>query len=468
MRLKIVRSLGFAFAIGCTKTSFAPTTPQPVQKAPEKTEIPAGVTPAERPSEGSSGSVNGMVPDGVTPDDGAKQPPNGATPPPSGVTPPAANPPGVTPPATSPPGVTPSGFQFPAACLTNQLDSHHVTDNGYIMKLTDAAGKVIAAAPMGMSAITRGFSCSAESMAACYVLDVPLSFTAAQLPAGESSGSLSLCRAKDQSAKPEDATCESLLNAHGEKSGTTWRRTWEYLDLAVKFTVDGNNTIKVTDYAGMPGDPSGENMLLVFHPAFAFAAPGACQKDFLSPLVLDMDGDGSLSLTSAWDESVDVRFDWRADGKKVRSGWVAANDAFLVLGDDVRDGRALFGEFSRKVADPAATGKSFANGFQALAQYDMNGDGRVDGKDAVFGQLRIWRDLNKDGASQPMELTALGDAGIAAFELAYAKVANAPQKVAGNELWYSASYIKKDGSRHLIGDVWFNQRHGVEVARRAK
>ncbi|WP_296645077.1 hypothetical protein [Roseinatronobacter sp.] len=80
------------------------------------------------------------------------------------------------------------------------------------------------------------------------------------------------------------------------------------------------------------------------------------------------------------------------DGFAEATGWVAADDGLLVLDVNgngrIDNGSELFGD---------QTGH--AHGFLALAQHDDNGDGVIDEADTVYGQLRIWQDLNQDGIS---------------------------------------------------------------------
>ena len=68
----------------------------------------------------------------------------------------------------------------------------------------------------------------------------------------------------------------------------------------------------------------------------------------------------------------------------------------------MKDGSELFGT-STLLAD----GKRAENGFDALAQYDENQDGRIDAQDAVFSRLTVWQDVNSDGVSQKDELFSI-------------------------------------------------------------
>lgn len=72
------------------------------------------------------------------------------------------------------------------------------------------------------------------------------------------------------------------------------------------------------------------------------------------------------------------------------------------------------------------------NGFLSLAEFDKLSnagypDGRIDGRDAIFSQLRLWIDQNHDGVAQKRdnaglgtdELLPLSSFGIKAIELKY-------------------------------------------------
>lgn len=143
---------------------------------------------------------------------------------------------------------------------------------------------------------------------------------------------------------------------------------------------------------------------------------------FISPIILDVDGDG-FDLTDA---ANGVLFDFNGDGRKEQLSWTSANsdEAFLILdrnGNGVVDnGRELFGNFT-----PQSTPLSRnSNGFEALAEYDKptnggNSDGRINWRDAVFPLLRLWQDANHNGVSESNELHALPELGLAILDLDY-------------------------------------------------
>ncbi len=163
------------------------------------------------------------------------------------------------------------------------------------------------------------------------------------------------------------------------------------------------------------------------------------------PLVLDLGGEG-INLTS---RENGVYFDIKGDGTPVKTSWISGNNAFLYrdangngTADDVNE---LFGDQG-----------GYANGFDKLAQYDDNGDGVLDEKDAAYNELRLWRDLNGDGVNQAHESMTLAEAGVKSLNLGYAK--NWEYDQYGNAIGETSSFTRSDGSEGKMADVWL--KHG--------
>jgi hypothetical protein len=86
-----------------------------------------------------------------------------------------------------------------------------------------------------------------------------------------------------------------------------------------------------------------------------------------------------------------------------------------------KPGAELFGNFTPQPDPPAEVER---NGILALAEFDNpanggNGDGQIDGRDAVFPSLRQWKDKNHNGVSELNEIHTLSELGMAILNLDY-------------------------------------------------
>ena len=166
------------------------------------------------------------------------------------------------------------------------------------------------------------------------------------------------------------------------------------------------------------------------------------------PLTLDLDGNGIETLASNGHKG--ALFDHSNDGIRTATGWVSKDDGLLVHdrnGDGVvNNGGELFGDNTL-----LKNGERATNGYQALADLDENGDGKVDAADSAFAKLRVWRDLNQDGISQEGELLTLNEAKVKALNLANK---NADRDLGnGNSLAEEGTYTDSDGNEKQMGDL---------------
>jgi hypothetical protein len=159
------------------------------------------------------------------------------------------------------------------------------------------------------------------------------------------------------------------------------------------------------------------------------------------PLVFDLDGNG-VQLTSLTGSS--VFFDLNGDGFAERTGWVSANDGLLALdvngNGTIDNGGELFGT-------------STQTGFAILGTYDGNSDGVINSADAVYTNLRMWRDANSDGVSQASELVSAASAGILSVSLNAQP--NGWATNAGNSILANGGYTTTTGTTREVIAVAF-------------
>jgi Ca2+-binding RTX toxin-like protein len=172
-------------------------------------------------------------------------------------------------------------------------------------------------------------------------------------------------------------------------------------------------------------------------PPFIPEHPNPLQR--VDPLVVDLNGDGVQLLSLA--ES-NAHFDYGGTGFSPKTGWVAPSDGILIhdINHDVAvTADEVFGSVS---------GDAFAD----LAAFDTNSDGKIDSNDAVFSELKVWKDGNGNGVGESGELLTLASAGITAINLA---AQSSGQTVNGNTIIETATITRSDASTSTIAEVNF-------------
>ena len=163
----------------------------------------------------------------------------------------------------------------------------------------------------------------------------------------------------------------------------------------------------------------------------------------VTPIVLDLDGNGIQTIAR---EDSGGKFDLLGTGAGIDSGWISSGDAFLAVDID-GDGKVtsvaeLFGGYSK------------GDGFAKLESFDSNGDGFVDAKDAAFGDLRVWQDLNGNHQTDDGELRSLSEAGVASLKVDFVELPAIDEQ--GNLHLERSSATLADGSSIDMADVYFN------------
>ncbi len=177
-------------------------------------------------------------------------------------------------------------------------------------------------------------------------------------------------------------------------------------------------------------------------------------KTTLSPLVLDLDGDGVETIS----KSAGIHFDHDGNHFAETTGWVGKDDGLLVWDKNgngaIDNGGELFGN-NTFLND----GSKAANGFAALADLDNNHDGKLDASDSAFTQLRLWKDSDSDAALAESEWLTLDTAGVRSIAVNY-KVQSLTD-AQGNQHLQAGTFTRIDGTTRAVDDVWF----AVDMAR---
>ncbi|MDH7503956.1 MAG: hypothetical protein QHJ82_14770 [Verrucomicrobiota bacterium] len=175
-----------------------------------------------------------------------------------------------------------------------------------------------------------------------------------------------------------------------------------------------------------------------------FELPGA--SAYVSPLVLDMDGDGVLGASRGLWNPHPARltgpyaaFDIGGDGFIDVTEWLAPGDALLTTNPKPTNGKNLVG-----------TAGGWPDGFADLrAVFDLNHDGKIEGEE--LDSLYLWRDANGNAIAEADEVMPVKAAGISSINAAPA-----------SDL--ISDFGRSDGSHGLVWDWWPNYALAIRRA----
>jgi Ca2+-binding RTX toxin-like protein len=164
----------------------------------------------------------------------------------------------------------------------------------------------------------------------------------------------------------------------------------------------------------------------------------------ITPLVVNLADDPVHTTTLT---ATSPLFDMSGDGVKERTGWITADEGFLV-----RDlnGNGKIDSINEMFSERTSTTANSA--FGALAELDSNKDGVISNTDANWSTLKVWVDKNSDGTTQANELYTLAQLGIASIKL------NPTKNFAydnGNVIGDKSTFTYTDGRVGEIADAIF-------------
>ncbi|MCM1286785.1 MAG: hypothetical protein NC240_00640, partial [Clostridium sp.] len=172
----------------------------------------------------------------------------------------------------------------------------------------------------------------------------------------------------------------------------------------------------------------------------------------IDPLIIDL-GEPGINLCTMENG---VNFDLDNNGYAEKTAWTGTEDGFLALDRDgngmIENGGELFGD---RVT--LKDGTTSASGFEALAELDTNGDGKIDASDADFEKLLVWVDANQNGKSEAGELKSLSAHGIISISLSYRETSITDEETGVLNAETADVTININGTEKIteISEFWF-------------
>ncbi len=171
----------------------------------------------------------------------------------------------------------------------------------------------------------------------------------------------------------------------------------------------------------------------------------SCNK-FVSPLVLDMTGNGVLQASEGNHmpghptvKTNLIAADFYGDGFEIGMEWVGPQDGLLVApkADGSVDMSCLFG-----------TAGGYESGYEKLSLFDTNKDGFVKGSE--LNGLSVWQDANTNGIAEAGEVKTVGELGITSITLT-------------NSTDFISSF-ERNGQTYKMWDWWPNAVELVKIS----
>ena len=229
-----------------------------------------------------------------------------------------------------------------------------------------------------------------------------------------------------------------------EDQGGSLKITGGGVDITLTQWVDGDYGIKLEDTTegggggstiggGAGDDDLWDPCAPISHAGSQFAG------NFISPIVLDLNGQIGLQLSQVADSH--AFFDLDNDGFAEHPGW-SSEEGFLIA--DLNTNNLIDNQTEMFGQTPGSSA------WDKLAPYDTDGNGTIEG--AERDPLGIWIDANGNGRTDPGELLTLQDAGVASINLTNT---NNHFFVGNHEIIGGGSWEKTGGGAGSYYDVFF-------------
>lgn len=189
------------------------------------------------------------------------------------------------------------------------------------------------------------------------------------------------------------------------------------------------------------GRHNGDQFCLVEEPCRTYQDP-CCG----SPIAVKL-SNGPWSLTGTDDS---VRIDLTGGGVEAFAWSARDSDIAFVVYDAnnngaVDNGAEMFGTWGGRIS-----------GFEALAEFDENGDGILSaGDEHAWPALQLWVDRNHNGRSESEEISGISTSPIEWLDLDYRMTDREDQH--GNKFKYVALAGFRDGGRRPYYDLFFRR-----------
>lgn len=148
-------------------------------------------------------------------------------------------------------------------------------------------------------------------------------------------------------------------------------------------------------------------------------------------------GHGGFGIISEGNSRIYFEFD--EDGFGERTGWARGDDG--VVARDA-NGNGTIDDVT-ELSDNRTQ-----SGFAALGVFDLNADGAIDTQDAVYSELRVWRDADQDGVTDAGEMKTLTELGIVSID----RPGYIQASIQGLELDWGC--LCWDANLRRAGDAW--------------